>query len=145
MLPKVTRKLPIFPQRSELFIASKRASEWMLFFIRGAEMTGIDEMLGKGSWLVGREVSKGKEKMLLQALGWREIQGIPSSCGPVSVGLLHKRSPGSDYESGKGPVLGTWVPISGTGGIGENNVDLHLLTASFKLKKGCAELSPESH
>lgn len=45
----------------------------------------------RGCWLVGREVSK--TRSAAWALEWVEMQGIVSSCGGGSGGLLDKRPP----------------------------------------------------
>lgn len=87
MLPKVTQKLPIFPQRSELFIASKTCLRVNAFLqLRGERCTELHVMLGKG-WLESREVSGAvvlgwlQEVCFPQTWELRKTQVILSSCG----------------------------------------------------------------
>lgn len=86
MLPKVTWKLSIFLQRSELFIASKMCLRVNAFFVWEGKNTEIHVLLGKG-WLESREVSRARclgwlqEVCFTQTFKVRKKQATLSSCG----------------------------------------------------------------
>lgn len=117
MLPKVTWKLPIFPQRSELFIASKRASEWMLFFIWEVKNTEIDEILGKGlTGEKGGAFSKGwswGKRMLVFSQGGSESWSFISK-----IKGYHEAHGGQKMAHVRGAVW--WAPANGYLPIKEN-------------------------
>lgn len=98
---------------------------------------------GVVDWWVGRW-AKQKGKMLLQALGWREVQGTSSSCGRVSVGLLDKRPPWVRQCQGRGSWWRLGVPISGTDWRGWRNLFVPS-NCFLQIKEGLCRALPEPH
>lgn len=92
---------------------------------------------------MGREVSKTRIAALSLGMGRNAGNSVLMWPGGV-VGSWIKGHHGSGCGSGKGSMLRTCVPISGTGWVGEKDVYSHLLTASFKSKEDYADLCPES-